>query len=43
MSSWESIRLGGEEVQLMIHPSKSGKFQVGAKFDSSDEEGYLFC
>jgi len=41
MSSWESIRLGGEEVQLMIHPSKSGKFQVGAKFDSSDEEGYL--
>lgn len=41
MSSWKSIRLGGEEVQLMVHPSSSGEFEVGSRFDSSDQEGYL--
>jgi hypothetical protein len=41
MSSWQSVKLGREEVQLMVYSSNSGVFHVGARFDSSDQEGYL--
>lgn len=41
MSSWQSIRLGGEDVDLVVYPSNFGKFAVGSRFDSSDKEGYL--
>jgi len=41
MSYWNTIRIAGEDVQLMIHPASSGEFEVGAQYGNSDEDGYL--
>jgi len=41
MSSWESVRLGGEKVDLMFQSSSSGGFKIGSKYGSKNEDGYL--
>lgn len=41
MPYWKSVRFDGEEIQLMVHPSSSGEFEVGSRYGSKDEDGYL--
>ncbi|GAA0452550.1 hypothetical protein MUK72_17015 (plasmid) [Halococcus dombrowskii] len=41
MSSWKQIELGGKEIQLMIRSSNTGEFEVGSRYSSNHEEGYL--
>ena len=41
MPSWKPIRLGGQKVQMMVQPSNSGEFEVGSRYGSSNEDGYL--
>lgn len=41
MTSWKPIQIEGKEIQMMVHPSNSGEFAVGARYGSNDEDGYL--
>ena len=41
MPSWKPFRLGGQKVQIMVLPSNSGEFEVGSRYGSSDEDGYV--
>jgi hypothetical protein len=41
MSSWKRIRLGGEEIKMVVYPSNSGEFVVGSRYGSKSEDGYV--
>lgn len=41
MPSWKPVRLGGQKVQMAVLPSTSGEFEVGSRYGSSDEDGYV--
>ncbi len=41
MPTWKRVRLGGQKIQMVVLPSNSGEFEVGSKYGSSCEDGYL--
>lgn len=41
MSSWKPIRVDTEDIHMMVHSSNSGKFAVGARYGSNNQDGYL--